>query len=106
MFQNKTVIVTGAAQGIGRSIATHFAKAGANVVIADILEELGQQLVEELSTEGFSAIFINTDIRKEENVIQTIKQTIVHFGKIDILVNNAGKGKWISPLELHKVLIR
>ena len=100
MFQNKTVIITGAAQGIGRSIATHFAKAGANVVIADIIEEFGHQLVEELSTEGHSAMFINTDVRKEENVIQMIQQTIEHFGGIDILVNNAGKGKWISPLEL------
>ena len=100
MFQNKTVIITGAAQGIGRSIAIHFAKAGANVVIADILEELGQQLVRELSTVGLSALFINTDVRKEENVIQTMKQTKERFGGIDILVNNAGKGKWISPLEL------
>ena len=54
MFQNKTVIITEAAQGIGRSIAIHFAKAGANVVIADILEEFGHQLVEELLTEGHS----------------------------------------------------
>lgn len=41
MFQNKTVVITGAAQGIGRSVATHFAKAGANVVIADVEHNLG-----------------------------------------------------------------
>ena len=41
MFQNKTVIITGAAQGIGRSVATYFAKAGANVIIADMMTVIG-----------------------------------------------------------------
>ena len=73
MFNRKTVIVTGAAQGIGRSIAIHFAKAGANVVIADTAENLGFQLADELLTEGYSALFIKTDVRNEANVRQTIR---------------------------------
>ncbi|MGA4517046.1 SDR family NAD(P)-dependent oxidoreductase [Solibacillus silvestris] len=100
MFQNKTVVITGAAKGIGRSVATHFAKAGANVVIADIEHDLGVQLAGELQTEGYSAIFIDTDVRSEENVRQTMEMAASRFGGLHILINNAGKAKWISPLEL------
>lgn len=100
MFQNKTVIVTGAAQGIGRSVATHFAKAGANVVIADLEHDLGVQLAGELQKEGYSAIFAETDVRSEESVTQLMEIAAARFGEIHILINNAGKGKWISPLEL------
>lgn len=100
MFQNKTVVITGAAQGIGRSVATHFAKAGANVVIADIEHDLGVQLAGELQREGYSAIFIETDVRSEENVRQTMEMAASRFGGLHILINNAGKAKWISPLEL------
>ena len=100
MFQNKTVVITGAAQGIGRSVATHFAKAGANVVIADIEHDLGVQLAGELQKEGYSAIFIETDVRSEENVRQTMEMAASRFGGLHILINNAGKAKWISPLEL------
>ena len=100
MFQNKTVVITGAAQGIGRSVATHFAKAGANVVIADIEHDLGVQLAGELQTEGYSAIFIETDVRSEENVRQTMEMAASRFGGLHILINNAGKAKGISPLEL------
>lgn len=100
MFQNKTVIVTGAAQGIGRAVATHFAKAGANVVIADIGHDLGVQLAGELQKEGYSAIFAEMDVRSEESVRQLMEMAAARFGEIHILINNAGKGKWISPLEL------
>lgn len=100
MFQNKTVIVTGAAQGIGRSVATHFAKAGANVIIADLEHDLGVQLAGELQKEGYSAIFAETDVRSEESVTQLMEMAAARFGEIHILINNAGKGKWISPLEL------
>lgn len=100
MFQIKTVIVTGAAQGIGRSVATHFAKAGANVVIADLEHDLGVQLAGELQKEGYSAIFAETDVRSEESVTQLMEMAAARFGEIHILINNAGKGKWISPLEL------
>lgn len=100
MFQNKTVVITGASQGIGRSVATHFAKAGANVVIADIEHDLGVQLAGELQTEGYSTIFIETDVRSEENVRQTMEMAASRFGGLHILINNAGKAKWISPLEL------
>lgn len=100
MFQNKTIVITGAAQGIGRSVAIHFAKAGANVVIADIENDLGFQLERELLTDGYSAVFLKTDVRCEQSVRQTMEMAATRFGELHILINNAGKSKWISPLEL------
>lgn len=100
MFQNKTVVITGASQGIGRGVAISFAKAGANVVVADIAHNLGTQLVGELLTKGFSALFMPTDVRSEENVRQTMEMTANRFGGLDILINNAGKYNPVSPLEL------
>ena len=84
MFENKTVVITGAAQGIGRAIAIHFAKAGANVVIADIEHDLGVQLAGQLQTEGHSAIFIETDVRSEENVRQTMEKAANRFNEIHV----------------------
>ena len=100
MFQNKTVVVTGAAQGIGREIAIQYAKAGANVIVADILIEQGKDLQEELNNDGYCAYFIETDVRSEESVITMFDLAVDRFQSIDILVNNAGKSKWVSPLEL------
>lgn len=99
MFTNKTVVVTGAAQGIGKGIATAYAKAGANVVIADI-NELGVQLAGELLMDGYSALFIKTDVRDEQNVRQTMEQVAARFGSLDILINNAGKSPFTSLFEL------
>lgn len=100
MFKNKTVIITGAAQGIGREIAASYAKQGANVVIADIDHSAGVQLSGELLTDGLSALFIKTDVRKEEDVMKVMEMAYNRFGSLDILINNAGKFKVCSPLEL------
>ncbi len=100
MFNNKTVIITGAAQGIGKSIATHFAKEGANVIIADITCDAGAQLAEELLANGYTALFLETDVRSEESVKQTIKKAYDLYGSIHILINNAGIFKPADPLTL------
>lgn len=100
MYREKTVIVTGAAQGIGKAIATHYAKAGANVVIADTNNGLGFQLAGELLTAGYSALFIQTDVRDEQNVQLTMEQAAKRFGSLDILINNAGKSPFKSLFEL------
>lgn len=100
MFKNKTVVVTGAAQGIGKSVAEHYAKAGANVIIADLEHDKGMQLSGELLTAGYSALFLQTDVRSEASVKQTMDMAYNRFGSLDILINNAGKFKPISPLEL------
>ncbi|PYF08894.1 SDR family NAD(P)-dependent oxidoreductase [Ureibacillus chungkukjangi] len=100
MFENKTVIVTGASQGIGKEVATQYARAGASVVLADINEQSGYSVASELAKEGLNVLFVPTDVRKEQDVIQLMTSTIEQYKTIDILINNAGIYKPISPYDL------
>ena len=86
----KTVIVTGGALGIGYGIAYRLAEAHANVVIADLNEEAGNESVEKLKNIGWSAAFIKTDVSLELSVQQAIDFTMQTYGGLDVLVNNAG----------------
>lgn len=91
--QVQVVIVTGAAKGIGRGIAEAYVANGAQVVLADMDEKLGEQVSQQL----VGSLFIKTDVRKEEDIQNLMKQTISKFGRIDILINNAGKSDF-KPL--------
>lgn len=95
MFAGKTVVITGAAKGIGRSIALMYARQHANLVLADI-NPTGEEFAKEL---GSRAIFVQTDVRKLEDIIHLMSETVNHWGKIDVLVNNAGKFVPVSPYE-------
>ena len=83
----KIAIVTGAAQGIGKAIATTLARNGATVVLSDIQAEKGQATAKEL---GGSAVFMPCDISNREQVHALIDGAVNRFGRLDILVNNAG----------------
>lgn len=99
--RDRTVIVTGAASGIGRGIATAFAEEGANVVVADVRHDPKQgrhfdtdvttptdELIEaEFDTD---AIFVKTDVGDHEQASDLIDTTVEAFGSVDVLVNNAG----------------
>ena len=89
-LKGKTVIVTGGAMGIGFGIARRLAEAGANVVIADFNEKVGNQATEELNAEGFAAAFVRTDVSDEKQVKKATDFAVSKYGVIDILVNNAG----------------
>ena len=91
-LEGKASIITGAARGIGRATALLFAKEGSNVVIADILEKEGKETEDEINRkfEGVKALFIKTDVSKEDDVKNMIERTVKEFGGIDVLVNNAG----------------
>jgi short-subunit dehydrogenase len=90
-LKNKTIIITGASSGIGKSLAVEFAKRGANLVLGArqfvTLCEIAQSIEKEYNVK---AIAVQCDVAHEEDCEQLIKQTLVIFGKIDVLVNNAG----------------
>lgn len=97
---NRSVIATGAANGIGRAIAKAYAAAYFNVIIADIDEENGTILQDELLEQGYTAEFIRCDVSEPDSIDSLIEEAVKSFGGIDILINNAGISEFISPDEL------
>ncbi len=90
-LKNKTAIVTGAATGIGASIALKLASYGANIAIIDRANlDNAQQIVKSIQEIGGKAVIYNSDISNFEAAANTVNSVIEEFGKLDILVNNAG----------------
>lgn len=88
-LQGKTAIVTGGTSGIGRESSIVFAREGAKVVVAGLNAEQGQEVVAQIAEKGGEAVFIQTDVTQEEQVIHLINETKRLYGKIDVLFNNA-----------------
>jgi len=86
-LKDRVAIITGAAQGIGAAYAIGFAKEGAKVVVADILD--GKGVVKSVEEMGGRAMFVKTDVSKQDECNAMAKATFDRFGSIDILVNNA-----------------
>ncbi|MCX5097140.1 glucose 1-dehydrogenase [Streptomyces sp. NBC_00365] len=86
-FHNKTVLITGAAGGMGASHARGFLGEGADVVVTDIREDRGRILVKEL---GERAHFIRLDVTEEADWAAAVQETESRFGPVSVLVNNAG----------------
>ena len=88
-YPQRVALVTGGAYGIGRATVRGFASRGDAVVIADVNKERGQTLLSELRAEGRPALFLPTDIRREEEVRQDIDLSAGEWGRLDVLCNNA-----------------
>ncbi|HSI67418.1 MAG TPA: SDR family oxidoreductase [Planococcus sp. (in: firmicutes)] len=89
-LEGKVAVVTGAASGMGKAIATLYAKEGAKVVVSDINQEAADQAVEAIQSAGGQAIAVVANVAKEEDIQNLIDKTVSEFGTLDILVNNAG----------------
>ncbi|MGI6047906.1 MAG: SDR family NAD(P)-dependent oxidoreductase [Petrimonas sp.] len=90
--ENKTIIVTGAAQGFGEGIAECLLQEGANIVVADLNEEAGKATTEKFNTIAKSnrAIFVKTNVADMDSLQNLVHETVCHFGGIDCFISNAG----------------
>lgn len=89
-LKGHVAFVTGAAQGIGKSIAEALAKEGADIIVSDINIELAKTTANEISGLGVRSIAVKTNVAEASDVAASVDQAVKEFGKIDILVNNAG----------------
>ncbi len=96
-LDGKVAIVTGAANGMGQSEALIFAREGAKVAVADLLEAEGRQVADKVKAAGGQAIFVKLDVVNEAEWEKAVKATVDAFGKLDVLVNNAGISGTYDP---------
>jgi len=113
-LEGKLAIVTGGARGNGLAIATCLAEEGADIVIADICEdmptlpyalstaEVMAEAVDRIKKLGRKALGIKCDVRKKADVEAMVKQSLEAFGRIDILVNNAGNSSMVAIAEMEE----
>ena len=92
----KVAAITGGASGIGAGTARRFVEEGAKVLIADLDQNKGDALANEL---GSAVAFLRTDVSKEEDIAAMVAETTNRFGRIDVLFNNAGFGGALGPIE-------
>ncbi len=97
-LEGRITIVTGGGRGIGFGIAERLSRAGAEVIIAEIDPETGQDSVQRLTEAGLKAAFHETDVRDPQSVNSLVEDVLARHGRIEILINNAGLAE-IGPTE-------
>lgn len=102
-LKDQVAVVTGASKGMGRAISLALAARGASMALVDIDNDGGEKVVSEILKKSGKALFINCDLRKEDDIVAMVAAVIKQFNRIDILVNNAGFGvvalTWELPTE-------
>ena len=96
-LEGKVAIITGGAHGMGAEECRIFAREGAKVVIADILEEEGRQVEAEIAESGGDALFVRLDVTSEDDWQAAVGEAVSRYGKLDTLVNNAGIARPHTP---------
>jgi meso-butanediol dehydrogenase/(S,S)-butanediol dehydrogenase/diacetyl reductase len=101
-LKDKSVMVTGGAQGIGEGIARRLASEGASIAVADLNGEKAKALAEELRSGGANAIGVKVDVGERSQVQAAIKEVVARFGRLDVLFNNAGFNKPLPFLDVDE----
>lgn len=96
--ENRTVIITGAGQGMGAAAAEMFAEAGSNVVIADFNDETGPAVAKKIKDSGGEASFVKVDVADEEQVKAMVDFAVETYGGLDVAINNAARTPDQRPL--------
>lgn len=89
-FQDKVVLISGGAAGLGKEIAKCFGREGAKISICDKNMDEGNRTCSELREAGAEAVFFECDVRSEQDIVATVAKTVEIYGRIDVLVNNVG----------------
>jgi NAD(P)-dependent dehydrogenase (short-subunit alcohol dehydrogenase family) len=89
-LKDKVAIITGGAHGMGESTARLFAREGAKIVIADVLEREGKEVAASISAAGGDALFVTLDVSQEDQWPEVVRGTVARHGRLDVLVNNVG----------------
>jgi NAD(P)-dependent dehydrogenase (short-subunit alcohol dehydrogenase family) len=97
-MNNPVIVITGALTGIGRATALAFAKTGARLVVSGRRETEGRALEVELQKQGAEAVFVQADVRHDEEVRRLIDQAVARFGRLDAAVNVAGTEGQPGPI--------
>ena len=98
ILQDKVAIVTGAARGIGRSVAQLYAEAGAKVAVSDLEEKGGEETVKQIKDAGGEAFFFKADAGSAEDNKKLVQAALDHYGALHIACNNAGIAGPQTPL--------
>lgn len=88
-FENKTVLITGAATGIGRATARELARLGSRIVIADLNGEKAEEAASSIRAEGGEAMGMHCDVTRDDDVAALIEVVVAKYGHVDVLINNA-----------------
>ncbi|MEJ6979374.1 glucose 1-dehydrogenase [Pedobacter sp. P351] len=98
LLENKIAIVTGAGSGIGKAIALLYASEGARIIVSDINEKGGDEVVSQIKARGGEAFFVRADTSMPGDNEMLVQQAVENFGGLHLAVNNAGIGGAIMPV--------
>lgn len=99
MLDGKVAFITGAASGIGAGTARRFAQEGARVILADVQDEEGRQVLGEITGSGGQALYVHCDVSDADSVQQAVEAGVQAFGRLDVVFANAGiNGVW-APID-------
>src|SRR4051812_33569474 len=90
LLEGKSAVITGAGSGVGRSAALVFAREGAKVVCADVMEDWAKESVRLVEEQGGTAVVAKCDVTKEDEVAAAIATAVSSFGRLDVIFNNVG----------------